>query len=288
MALNAHGQAPDAQPQGGARARRQGESPAGPGQVLLSREGRVATVTLSHPGRLNAISVAMWRELGRVFATLSDDDSLRCVVLKGQDGNFAAGADISEFPRERGNLESVLHYHTQIIAPSLAAVSQCIHPVIACIEGVCVGGGLELASQCDLRIAEASSRFGVPINRLGFPMAPDEMRGLLALAGRAVTMEILLEGRVFNAAEAMAKGLLTRVVPDGEAAGDAARVARRLEHGAPLAARINKRTAARLVSDARPLDHNELAGFFSYADSRDHREGVEAFLAGRAPVFTGE
>src|SRR3546814_2188346 len=81
-----------------------------------------------------------------------------------------------------------------------------MHPVLAQIEGVCVGGGLEIASQCDLRIAGESSRFGVPINKLGFPMAPDEMRGLLALAGRAATLEILLEGRVFAAAEAMTKG----------------------------------------------------------------------------------
>ncbi|KAG0756719.1 hypothetical protein G6F22_020201 [Rhizopus arrhizus] len=93
-------------------------------------------------------------------------------------------------------MAGVQRYHRDILAPALRAVAQCPHPVIAQIEGVCVGGGLEIASQCDLRIAGASARFGVPINRLGFPMAPDEMRGLLALAGRAATLAILLEGRV--------------------------------------------------------------------------------------------
>ena len=115
------------------------------------------------------------------------------------------------FRMSGADLASVVHYHMEIIAPALQAMADCIHPVIAQIEGVCIGGGLEIASQCDLRIAASSSRFGVPINRLGFPMAPEEMRGLLGLAGRAATLEILLEGRVFGAEEAFAKGLLTRV-----------------------------------------------------------------------------
>src|SRR5690606_24721696 len=149
-------------------------------------------------------------------------------VIRGEGGNFAAGADIREFPAHRADLDGVMNYHTQVLAPALDAIGSCLHPVLAQIDGVCVGGGLEIASQCDLRIAGASARFGVPINRLGFPMAPGEMRGLLALAGRAVTLEILLEGRVFDAAEAMAKGLLTRIVPDQDVSSDVMRTARRL------------------------------------------------------------
>lgn len=256
--------------------------------MLLERDGPIALVTLSHPGRLNAITVSMWKELARVFAELSADDGLRCVVVRGEGGNFAAGADISEFPRERADLAGVRHYHTRILAPALEAIGSCMHPVIAAIEGVCVGGGLEIASRCDLRIAAAGSRFGVPINRLGFPMAPDEMLGLLSLAGRAVTLEILLEGRVFGAAEAMSKGLLTRVVPDAELHADVMRCARRLARGAPLAARINKQTVARLSPAPEPLTDAELDMFFRYAESRDHHEGVRAFLAGVEPEFTGD
>ncbi|HEY9572186.1 MAG TPA: enoyl-CoA hydratase-related protein [Pusillimonas sp.] len=258
------------------------------GRVLLDCDGPIAFVTLSHPGRLNAISVSMWRELRRIFTELGANADLRCVVLRGEGGNFAAGADIREFPRERADRDGVLNYHLQVIAPALHAIADCMHPVLAQIEGVCVGGGLEIASQCDLRIAGESSRFGVPINKLGFPMAPDEMRGLLALAGRAATLEILLEGRVFAAAEAMTKGLLTRVLPDAEVAGDVLRVARRLAVGAPLAARINKKTAARLCPAPEPLSESELNQFFSYAQSRDHREGINAFLAGQEPVFSGD
>ncbi|MBP6020119.1 MAG: enoyl-CoA hydratase/isomerase family protein [Burkholderiaceae bacterium] len=258
------------------------------GQVLLEYQGPLAIVTLSNPGKLNAITVSMWLALAELFHTLSEQTELRCVVLRGLDGNFAAGADISEFPRVRADLDGVMHYHQRVLAPALNAIAACQHPVIAQIEGVCVGGGLEIASQCDLRIAGQSARFGAPINRLGFPMAPDEMRGLLALAGRAVTLEILLEGRVFDASEAMAKGLLTRVLPDDQLTADVMRVADRLAQGAPLATRLNKKTIARLSLSEQPLSDYEYRDFFSYATSHDHHEGVQAFLAGRKPVFSGE
>lgn len=265
-----------------------GRAVAPAGKVLVTYDGAIAGVTLCHPGRLNAITVAMWNSLAAVFTELSANARLRCVVIRGDGGNFAAGADIREFPEQRADRASVVRYHTQILAPALDAIANCPHPVLAQIEGVCVGGGLEIASRCDLRIAASSARFGVPINRLGFPMAPDEMRGLLALAGPAVTLELLLEGRVFDAAEAMSKGLLTRMLPDHELNDDVMRTARRLAKGAPLAARINKQTVARLRDSPEPLTPAELHAMFDYAESRDHQEGVAAFLAGRKPIFSGD
>ncbi len=257
------------------------------GRVLLEREGDLAWVTLSHPGSLNAITVGMWRELRDVFDAIARDGALRCVIVRGEGGNFAAGADIREFPAQRADAAGVQHYHREVLAPALRAVAMCPHPVVAQIEGVCVGGGLEIASQCDLRIAGESARFGVPINRLGFPMAPDEMSGLLALVGRAATLAILLEGRVFGAAEARELGLLTRVVPDDQVAIAARRSAERIAAGAPLAARINKRLSRRLAAGGA-LTEDEYQDYFSYADSRDHKEGVRAFLAGVDPSFSGD
>ncbi|CAB3933417.1 enoyl-CoA hydratase/isomerase family protein [Achromobacter insolitus] len=257
------------------------------GRVLLEREGDLAWVTLSHPGRLNAITVGMWRELRDVFDAIARDGALRCVIVRGEGGNFAAGADIREFPAQRADAAGVQHYHREVLAPALQAVAMCPHPVVAQIEGVCVGGGLEIACQCDLRIAGESARFGVPINRLGFPMAPDEMSGLLALVGRAATLAILLEGRVFGAAEARELGLLTRVVPDDQVAIAARRSAERIAAGAPLAARINKRLSRRLAAGGA-LTEDEYQDYFSYADSRDHKEGVRAFLAGVDPSFSGD
>src|SRR5690606_16636956 len=151
----------------------------GAGRVRVRTEGAVATVTLDHPGRLNAITVAMWGELADAFGRLSADRDLRCVIVRGAGGHFAAGADIREFPEVRADADRVMAYHRHTIAPALRAVAECLHPVVAAIEGVCVGGGLEIASRCDLRLAARGARFGAPINRLGFPMAPDEMRGLL-------------------------------------------------------------------------------------------------------------
>ncbi|WER45262.1 enoyl-CoA hydratase-related protein [Cupriavidus sp. WKF15] len=257
------------------------------GTVEFAAQGTTATVTLSHPGKLNAISAQMWLALADGFTRLSADTSLRCVVVRGADGNFAAGADIAEFPIVRGDESAVRRYHMEIIAPALEAIAGCPHPTVAMIEGVCVGGGLEIACHCDLRIAADNSRFGVPINRLGFPMAPGELQGLLALAGRAVALEILLEGRVFDAAEAREKGLLTRVVPAGALAAEVDATVRRITAGAPVAARINKATIRRLSPQPEPLSAKELAAHFAYAEGGDHAEGVAAFLARRPPRFEG-
>ncbi|MCW5604479.1 MAG: enoyl-CoA hydratase/isomerase family protein, partial [Burkholderiales bacterium] len=182
--------------------------------VLLSRDGPVATVTLNNPDRLNALDKAMWARLGETMRELSEDDTLRCIVLRGAgDKAFAAGADISEFAAERADSVQAKRYG-ELIDGAMQAVARCRHPTVALIRGACVGGGLEIAAMCDMRICGESSRFGIPVNRLGLTMAHGELQGLLALAGRAATLEILLEGRVFGAEEAFRKGLVNRVVPD--------------------------------------------------------------------------
>jgi enoyl-CoA hydratase/carnithine racemase len=162
-----------------------------------------------------------------------------------------------------------------------------VHPTIAAIEGACIGGGLEIACRCDLRICGQSARLGVPINRLGFAMAPRELEGLIALTGRAIALELLLEGGIFDAFEAQSKHLVTRVVPDARVVLETWESARRIAAGAPLAARINKRMVRRLASPAAPLSADEISFAYSYAHSADHAEGVGAFLGGREPRFTG-
>jgi enoyl-CoA hydratase len=256
------------------------------GRILKKRDGAIVTITLSNPGKLNALDVAMWRALASTFHALSQDESLRCVIVQGEGGNFAAGADIAEFSTERNSAEQGIHYHTAIVGAALDAITNCIHPTIAAIEGVCVGGGLEIACACDLRIASPSSRFGIPVKRLGFALAPSEMQGLLQLVGQAVALEILLEGRVFDAAEAQQKGLLHRVVD--EVAMQAYASAQRIAEGAPLAARMNKKLARWLNPLAHPLAPREFAEAYALLDSSDYREGVAAFLANRKPNFAGK
>ena len=256
--------------------------------IDVKRDGDIATVALNNPGKLNALTVAMWRELAQVMCGLSADEALRCIVLRGAGSEaFAAGADIAEFAHARNDFAQGKVYHLEYVAGALAAVGECNHPTVAMIRGPCVGGGLEIACQCDLRIAGTSGRFGVPINRLGFAIAYGELASLLALAGRAVAAEILLEGRVWNAEEAMAKGLLTRVVPDDQAEQEAYAAARRIADGAPLVARWHKQFIRRLTPQAAPLTKAEIDANFDYFSTEDYRIGYDAFVNKKKPKFTG-
>ena len=173
--------------------------------LRVEREGPIASVVLIWPEKLNALSFASWSELGKQMRELSADTDLRCVILRGAgDKAFAAGADISEFPDLRADSTQGRTYG-ELIHDTMLAVSDCLHPTIAMIRGVCVGGGLEVALGCDLRIASEDSRFGIPIKRLGLTMGYGELMALLAVVGPAVAREILLEGRVFDARDDMAE-----------------------------------------------------------------------------------
>ena len=252
--------------------------------VDLSRAGEIATLTLNNPGKLNAIDLGMWVRLAEIMGELAVDRDIRCIVLRGAgDEAFAAGGDLEEFLTARATLGQALHYHGQV-ATALTAIADCPHPTIALIQGACVGGGLEIAGACDLRICNESARFGAPINKLGFSMYPGEMEGLLKLAGPAVMKEILLEGRILNAGEAYAKGLVTRVVADDQVVDEAYASARRICAGAPLVAGWHKQWISRL-QNGQPLSDEEKAASFAFLATEDYREGLAAFFEKRKPVF---
>jgi len=254
--------------------------------ILLSREGAVATVVLNRPEKLNALTKAMWQRLGEVIAALSSDDTVRCVIVRGAgEKSFSPGNDIAEFATERANKAQAIAYG-QAMHGALHALDACRHPLIAQIHGICVGGGVEIASLCDMRICGEGSRFGVPIKNLGLTMAYAEMAPLLRLVGPAVALEMLLEGRVFDAAEAKEKGLVTRVVPDGDVVAEARATAERIADGAPLVARWHKKFARRLL-DPRPLSDAEREECFDCFDTEDFRAGYAAFLAKKKPAFKG-
>lgn len=254
--------------------------------VLVKRDGEIATVALNNPERLNALNRAMWERLGEVMRQLSADGALRCVVVRGAgEKAFAAGADIAEFAAERADAKQAKPYGN-LIHETMQAVARCRHPTVAMIRGACVGGGLEIAAMCDLRVAGQSSRFGIPVNKLGLTMAYGELMGLLALVGRAVALEILLEGRVFDAGEACRKGLVNRVVPDDKVEEEAYAAARRIADGAPLVNRWHKQFIERLVVRAQ-LQPEEWDEGFACFDTADYKEGVAAFLEKRKPNFNG-
>jgi enoyl-CoA hydratase/carnithine racemase len=254
--------------------------------ILVQRDGAIATVVLNRPQKLNALTKPMWRRLGEAVSELSTDDSVRCVVLRGAgERAFSPGNDISEFETERSNREQAIDYG-RIMHATAAALDACRHPIVAQIHGVCVGGGLEIASLADIRICGQSSRFGAPIKNLGLVMAYPEMAPLVRLAGTDVALEILLEGRIFDAAEAREKRLVTRVVPDDRVAAEARATAERIAEGAPLVARWHKHFARRL-RQTRPLTEAEYLECFDCFDTEDFRIGYRAFLAKQRPAFEG-
>jgi enoyl-CoA hydratase/carnithine racemase len=259
-----------------------------PDTILVEHaEGPIATVVLNRPEKLNALTRPMWRRLGEVFEELHASDAIRCIVIRGAGTRaFAPGNDISEFATERSNVEQARAYGEDM-RRTIEAISNCRHPIVAQIHGICVGGGLEIAGLADIRICGESSRFGVPINRLGLVMAYAEIGSLIALAGESVALEILLEGRVFEAQEAREKGLVNRVVPDAEVEREARETAQRIADGAPLVARWHKKFVRRL-REAKPLSAEEYDEGFACFGTEDFRIGYQAFLAKQKPEFKGK
>ncbi|MEY3969873.1 MAG: hypothetical protein RL617_886 [Pseudomonadota bacterium] len=263
----------------------------GKGRVWCSRSGMsdtVATVWLSHPGKLNALSISMWKDLTSCFQRFAAEHDLRVIVIRGEGEAFASGADISEFPTQRSTREQVRHYHDEVIGPALKAILNCPIPVIAAIDGPCVGGGLEIASVCDLRLASDRSTFGVPVGRLGFPVAPIEAACVVGAVGRANALELLLEGRIWSAREALAKGLIQRTVLNDDWESELQATVARIASGAPHAARRNKWIVQLLtrLDDQSLLSQTQRDACWDFVETRDYARGLDAFLNKTRPNFS--
>jgi enoyl-CoA hydratase/carnithine racemase len=255
--------------------------------LLQNREGDVVTLTLNRPEKLNAMTKPLWQALGQSIEALSGDRSIRCIVLRGAgEKSFSPGNDIGEFATERANKTQAIAYG-KIMHQTVQALASCPHPIVAQIHGICVGGGMEIAALADVRICGRSSRFGAPIKNLGLVMAYDEMAPLARLVGPAKALEILLEGRIFDAQEALQIGFVSRVVEDHQVEAEARETARRISTGAPLVARWHKKFTRRL-QDPRPLTEAEREECFDCFDTQDFQIGVEAFLAKSTPHFKGQ
>lgn len=258
------------------------------GRLLFEAAGLdgVARVVLAHPAKHNAIDVAMWRELRTLFERLQAQslaDSPRAVIVCGEGGQFASGGDIHEFATFRFDEAKLHDFHEHTVAPALHAMLACDVPLLAQIDGACIGGGFEIAACCDIRVCGAASRFGAPIAKLGFPMAPGELALLARVASPAALREMLLEARLIDAARALQLGLVHAVVADADVAGHALQRARAMAALPAHAARINKRTLRQLASGGPTAD--ERRAHFSYAPHAAHVEGITAFIEKRAPRF---
>ncbi len=255
--------------------------------VFVEIDKTIASVVLNRPDKLNALDLPHWVSIGELMVELHDNDAVRCVVIRGVDERaFSAGADIAGFETHRNTSEQVRNYG-EIIDSSLTAVRHCRHPVVAAIRGVCVGGGLELASACDLRICGESSRFGAPINRLGLTMSHDELEPLVQLLGASPVLDLLLSGDLIDAERARSVGLVNRIWPDSAVVEQGYGLAARIAAGAPLVNRWHKKFIRRL-QDGTPLTDEERDEALAAFETEDYREGRAAFLQKRDPHFRGE
>jgi enoyl-CoA hydratase len=258
------------------------------GKLLAEVDGGIGTITLNQPEKRNAMSVAMWTALEQILRAWSDDPAVRVVILAGAgDKAFASGADISEFEKYRGNAEATREYD-RLTGGGRAALSAFRKPIIARIHGYCLGGGLGIAMEADLRIASPAAVFGIPAARLGIAYGTEATRKLIALVGHSHARLILYSAARLDAAEALRIGLVNRIVPSERLVEEVQDLARTIATNAPLSVHAAKLIIGELQKDPAERDGKAIGSAVAACfDSADYAEGRAAFREKRQPRFAG-
>ncbi len=257
-------------------------------KVLARKSEAIGWITFNQPEKRNAISMEMWAAVRTAASLFAKDDSVRVVVLSGAGGKaFASGADISEFATARASAQAEEAYHTNSDS-ARTALLEMGKPLIAMIQGYCIGGGCATALLADMRIATPESKFGVPAAKLGVAYSPEGLRRLVALVGPSVAKEIMFTGRQFSAAEALAAGLVNRLVEPAALEQSVMELAQTIAHNAPLSIHHSRETIDMLAGDPSKWDRERLEALYRKCfDSEDYREGRTAFMEKRTPAFRG-
>jgi enoyl-CoA hydratase len=256
------------------------------GKLLADIDQGIGLITFNQPEKLNAMSVAMWDGLAQILDAFETDRNVRVVVLTGAGPRaFVSGADISQFDQQRGSAEAQIEYD-RLTGAGRAKLAAFPKPIIARIRGFCLGGGLGIAMQADIRIAAVDSEFGIPAARLGIAYGFDVTRKLVDLVGPAHAAMLLLTGNRIDAKEAERIGLINRVVEDQDLSDIVIELARTMADNAPLSVRLGKMVIAETLKDApdREMVGREISRCF---DTEDYKEGRRAFAEKRPPQFTG-
>jgi enoyl-CoA hydratase len=256
--------------------------------LRVERNGLIATVVFNRPKMRNALSLAMWTELGEVTEQLAKDEAVRAVVYRGAGtAAFASGADISEFKQNRKDRASALAYNKQTEA-AYTAIRHCPKPTVAMVFGYCMGGAMAIAMACDFRFAAHGAKFGIPAGRLSIIYGLDPVHQLVDLVGPAYAKDILYSARTIEADEAMRIGLIQRLVPVDELERTTYGYLGKVAENAPLTIRGTKLQVQAIFEGVNDEHRRRLAALgIETFDSEDYREGTRAFMEKRPPRFSG-
>src|SRR4051812_1913178 len=259
------------------------------GKILQSVGDGVGIITFNNPDKRNAMSLEMWEGLGNALVELRDNPDVRVVILTGAgDKAFVSGADISQFEKVRHNAAASEEYSRKSEAQR-ALLANYPKPIIACIKGFCLGGGMQVAMAADIRIASDNSQFGIPAAKLGIAYGYDGLRHLVSLVGPSWARLIMYTGMKIDAAEAVRIGLVDRVLPDADLWDATMEVVRTISGNAPLAIKAAKITIAQVLKDESKRDMDAIKAVGTACmDSEDFREGRTAFMEKRKPQFKGK
>ena len=258
-------------------------------RMIAEKDGAIGWMIFNNPERRNAISLDMWQAMPAILDHFDRDPAIRVVVLKGAgDKAFISGADISQFEKQRSSPETIADYDriAEIANPKLGEIRK---PTIAMIRGFCIGGGVGVALQCDLRIAADDARFGVPAARLGLGYRWAGVKKLVDLVGPSFAKEIFFTARHFSAAEALAMGLVNRALPEADLEPYVRNYCALIAENAPLTMEAVKGVVSELLKPGAQLDRAHCEAMVKRCfDSEDYIEGRRAFMEKRKPVFAGK
>ncbi|MDD1526360.1 enoyl-CoA hydratase [Bradyrhizobium sp. WBOS7] len=258
------------------------------GKILKRVIDGIGVITFNNPDKRNAMSLEMWEGFGEALTALRDDETVRVVILRGAGGKaFVSGADISQFEKTRHNAAASEQYAKRSAAQR-ALLPDFPKPTIACIEGFCLGGGMQVAMLADIRLAAHGSQFGIPAARLGIAYGYDGLKHLVSLVGPSWARLLMYTGMRIESAEALRIGLVERLFPIDELWGETMAIAHAISENAPLAIKAAKITIAQVLKDESQRDMDAIKAIgHACMDSADFREGRQAFMEKRKPRFQG-
>jgi enoyl-CoA hydratase/carnithine racemase len=257
-------------------------------KMIARKEGAIGYLVFNNPERHNAVSLEMWEACATIMEQFSNDPAIRVVIITGAgEKAFVSGADISKFAEERASKDGADRYN-KAVENGYASVYNCPKPTIAMIRGYCVGGGMGLASCCDIRICTENSKFAVPAAKLSVGYGYPGVKRLLDIVGPSFTKEIFYTARQFDAEEARIMGFANRVLPNDQLESYVADYAATIAGNAPLTVDSIKFIVGEIAKDesARDMKKCEAMVAACFA-SQDYEEGRKAFMEKRKPVFTG-